>query len=49
MGAGVAEDGFVGEAADIVLVGGVEEGDEVALQAEELLLAEAILSGVGGS
>ena len=49
MGAGVAEDGLVGEAADVVLVAGVQEGDEVALQPEELALTEPFLAGVGGA
>ena len=49
MGAGVAEDGLVGEAAEVVLVAGVQEGDEVALQPEELALTEPFLAGVGGA
>ena len=49
MGAGVAEDDLVGEATDVVLVTGVKEGDEVALQPEELALTEPFLAGVGGA
>ena len=48
MGAGVGDEPLVGEAAEQHLVLGVEEGDEVALDGEELALAEPALAGVGG-
>ena len=48
MRAGVAEDGLVGEPTNVVFVGGVEDGDDVSLHGEELVFAEAILSGAGG-
>ena len=47
VGAAVVEDGFVGESANVVLVSGVEKGNEVALDAEELALAEPFFAGVG--
>ena len=47
VGAAVAEDRLVGESADVVLVSGVEKGNEVALDAEELALAEPFFAGVG--
>ena len=44
----VREEHLVGELAHLLLFAGVEQRDEVALDAEELVLAEGALAGEGG-
>ena len=48
VGTGVGDDHLVGESAEKILIAGVKEADNVALDVHEFALAKAALAGVGG-